>query len=232
MSSLLLPLHIAGGAGGLLAGGAAMALPKGSRGHALAGSIFAASMALMGLSGAWIAAWTPDRVTATTGLFVFYLVVTSWATARGGLKVGRSMWLACAGGSAISFAYLAWGLIAAASSDGRIDRLPGTIAFVFAALAGMAAVFDVKVALVGKLSPRQRIGRHLWRMSLALLIAAMSFFVGQQKVMPEAWRGSPLLFAPEIAILLAMLGYGLRVRFAGKWRDFAARLRLTERVAA
>jgi hypothetical protein len=64
----------------------------------------------------------------------------------------------------------------------------------------------------GGLSGHQRIARHLWRMCAALVIAAFSFFIGQQKVMPEFVRGSPLLFGPPLAVLALMIFWLVYVR--------------------
>ena len=60
-----------------------------------------------------------------------------------------------------------------------------------------------------------RIARHLWRMCLALFFATGSLFFGQQDVLPQALRDSPILllilgFAP----LAAMLFWLVRIRFA------------------
>ena len=84
----------------------------------------------------------------------------------------------------------------------------------FAALAALAAALDLNFVLRRRLSARQRIGRHLWRMCAALLIAAFSFFLGQQKVMPEAIQGSPWLFVPALAPLVLMIFWLVRARFS------------------
>jgi len=47
--------------------------------------------------------------------------------------------------------------------------------------------------LHGGVSGAKRIVRHLWRMSFAFWIAAFSFLLGQQKVMPAYIRGLKLL---------------------------------------
>jgi hypothetical protein len=62
-------------------------------------------------------------------------------------------------------------------------------------------------------------------MCAAFLIAAFSFFLGQQKVMPEAFRGSPLLFVPELLILAAMTYWIFRMRLGrGMKRKPASKL--------
>jgi hypothetical protein len=83
----------------------------------------------------------------------------------------------------------------------------------------LAAALDLNFILRGGVSGVQRIARHAWRMCAALLIAAFSFFLGQQKVMPELIQGSPLLFVPPLAVLTAMIFWLLRIRFskAFKW---------------
>ena len=57
-----------------------------------------------------------------------------------------------------------------------------------------------------------RIARHLWRMSTALFIAAMSFFFGQADVIPKPYRIMPLLAVPVFAVLVTMLYWVWRVR--------------------
>ena len=49
-------------------------------------------------------------------------------------------------------------------------------------------------------------------MSFALFIAAMSFFIGQMKVMPKAMRIPGLLALPVLAVLVTLLYWLWRVR--------------------
>ena len=51
-------------------------------------------------------------------------------------------------------------------------------------------------------------------MSFALLIAVFSFFLGQQQVFPASWRGLPIWWAPPIAVLVLLIFWLIRVRFA------------------
>ena len=66
------------------------------------------------------------------------------------------------------------------------------------------AAGDVRMIAHGGVSGAKRIVRHLWRMSIAFFIAAASFFLGQQKVMPAYMRGSKLLFVPPLLILICV----------------------------
>ena len=51
-------------------------------------------------------------------------------------------------------------------------------------------------------------------MCFAFFIATGSFFLGQQDVMPEAVRGSPILFVLAFAPFAVMLFWLARLRFA------------------
>jgi hypothetical protein len=66
----------------------------------------------------------------------------------------------------------------------------------------------------------------VWRMCLALFVAVGSFFLGQQRVMPEFMQGSPWLSVPPLAVLAAMAFWLLKLRFA----KLVARLRQKRRL--
>jgi len=215
----LLPIHIAGGTIALIAGAVALASPKGSRLHARTGTWFFGAMLTMAGTGAVIAAMKPERISAVVGVMTCYLVATSWRTARRrDGKAGRFELAACAVALGCAIIQLRFGFMALAA--GRLDSLPPQPAFLFAGVAALAVALDLNFILGGGLSNAQRIARHLWRMCAAFLIAAMSFFLGQQKVMPAGWQGSPLLFLPPLAIFAAMVFWQIRVRFTrafGPW---------------
>jgi hypothetical protein len=78
----------------------------------------------------------------------------------------------------------------------------------------LAGLLDLNAILRSPLSGKQRIARHLWRMCVAFFIATGSFFLGQQDALPQAVRGSPLLFVPAFAPILVMLFWLVRIRFA------------------
>lgn len=215
-------LHVLFGSVALGTGAAALVLRKGSPLHASAGTVFFASMLAMTGTGALVAAFLPERGTAVIAIFTAYLVATSWTTAR--RRDGRAGFPELAGlAVALSCAGLmvAFSLQAAASPTGRVDSLPAAAHYPFAALASLAAALDLNFILRRRLSPRQRIARHLWRMCAALIIASASFFLGQQDEFPDAWQGAAIWFAPPLAVLAAMIFWILRVRFA---RAFGTRV--------
>lgn len=227
----LIPIHIAAGAIALLAGAAALWMRKGSPRHAWIGSWFFASMLVMAGTGAVVALSIPERGTATVGILTCYLVATSWRAARrrdgiaGFIEVaGLLVALICA------TAFLTIGVLGLREPDGKLDRLPAPVHFPFAALAALAVALDLNFILRRKISGVQRIARHLWRMSTALLIAAFSFFLGQQRSMPDFVQGSPFLYLPPLAVLTAMIFWICRIRFtpySAGWRRGGARLTRT-----
>ena len=220
MSPVML-IHVVAGSSALLAGAAALILRKGGRRHGRAGTIFFAAMLVMTLTGALIAALKPERATAVIGIITCYLVATSWWTARHrDGKAGRFEVAALAVIIACALAELSFGLIAMNSPRGRIDLLPYQPMFVFAGIAGLAAALDLNFLLRRHLSGAQRIGRHLWRMCTAMLIATTSFFQGQQDNFPEAWQGAAIWFLPALAVLAALLFWSFRVRFGRSWRKW------------
>jgi uncharacterized membrane protein len=183
----VLLLHIGGAGIGLSAGAAALAVPKGGSLHRWVGNTFFVSMITISLIGAATAPLlpTPDWQSMIVGLLTFYLVATGWVSVR--RKTGGVH---------------------------RIDMAAFVWVSILALGAALAAGLDLRMIRRGGLSKAQRVMRHLWRMCIALFIAAFSFFVGQQKVLPHAVQGSPLLLVPEIVVLGTMLYYIFRTRRA------------------
>ncbi|HYC58860.1 MAG TPA: hypothetical protein VEK79_04770 [Thermoanaerobaculia bacterium] len=87
-----------------------------------------------------------------------------------------------------------------------------TTVLMFGAVGLLAAAGDFRLMRSGPLEGARRIARHLWRMTFALFIAALSFFIGQAKVLPEAIRIPGLLALPVLAVLIAMFYWLWRVR--------------------
>lgn len=217
-------VHIVGGSVALLSGAGALALRKGGRWHARAGTAFFVAMLIMTLTGAVIAALKPERVTAVIGLFTAYLVTTAWRAARrrdgkpGALeRAALVVVLGCVA------AFLAFGMLALNDPRGRLDSLPWQVPFVFGSVAVLATAFDLVFIRRGQLDGVQRISRHLWRMCVAMLIATSSFFQGQQDEFPDAVRGHAIWYLPVLAVLAALLFWGFRVRFGAVYRGWPPR---------
>ena len=216
----LMWVHIAAGLVALAAGTAAVGARKGGALHARAGTWFLVSMLVLGVSASILEPFRETPGSPMVGIFVCYFVLTSWVAARRhDGRTGRFEIGACA--VALGFAALtAWDGFAGSAST---PAGPGPV-FAVAGLCLLAGLLDLRAVLLGRLTPVQRIGRHLWRMSVAFFIATGSFFLGQQDVLPQAVRGSPLLFVLAFAPFGVMAFWLVRVRFGrfGRaWRPAA-----------
>lgn len=211
-ASLALVLHISGASTALMAGPAAMIAKKGSRAHRIAGNVFFVSMLTMSGIGAVVAPMFPDRISALAGAYTFYLTATGWAAViRPAGKVGRFEVGALIFAAALAVTGIVLGRLGSLSPKGTLDGLPYQLPYAFAALAAVAAACDIGVLMKRGLTGGARIARHLWRMGLALVIAAASF-AGQPKAQPEFLRNSPYLFIPALVILAATLVWLVHTR--------------------
>jgi hypothetical protein len=212
--SLLLFLHICGAIIGLLSGTAALIFRKGFRWHRAAGNVFFVSMLIMSGSGAGIAAFIkPNMGNVFGGVVTFYLVATGWLTVlrkeeeTGLIEFGLLLVALAAGGGG-----LLYGWEAAHSVTGLKEGYPPAPYLIFGSLSLWSAAFDIRMIARRGISGPPRIARHLWRMCVAFLIAALSFFLGKQQHFPAAIRGSQILNLPMIAILIVMIYWLIRVR--------------------
>lgn len=98
--------------------------------------------------------------------------------------------------------------------------IPAFPFFMFGTFGLLARAGDIRLLRNGPLTGARRIARHLWRMSYALLIAALSFFIGQAKAIPKPVRIFPLLVLPVLAVLVTMLYWLWRVRVRRSLRGF------------
>ncbi|HWT12422.1 MAG TPA: hypothetical protein VN231_06690 [Allosphingosinicella sp.] len=206
-------IHIAGGVIALAAGTLAVAMRKGGRAHALAGTWFFASMLVLGITAAILGPFKTPPDSPIGGLMVCYFVATAWMTARRrDGRPGRFEKIACAFVLGCAGLTIAGGFEAALSPEGQA---PGAGAlFLLGVLFLLPGLADLNFIRRGKLSPAQRISRHVWRMCVALFIATGSFFLGQQDVMPAGVRGSPILFVLAFAPFAVMAFWLVRIRFA------------------
>ena len=76
----------------------------------------------------------------------------------------------------------------------------------------VAAWGDFKTLRAGGVMGPRRINRHLWRMCAGMLIAVMSFFLGQQDEMPQQIRGSLLLWLPILTVIGVWVWQANRMR--------------------
>lgn len=212
--NILLWVHITGGILAILSGTAAAVARKGGPLHARAGTWFFASMLVLGITAAILEPFRSPPGSPIGGILVCYFVATSWVAARRrDGTTGRFEIIACAAVLA-GAALIAWaGLTGASTTPAGRGPL-----FVFAAVCLLAGLLDLNAILRAKLSPVQRISRHLWRMCVAFFIATGSFFLGQQDVMPQAVRGSAILFVLAFSPFALMAFWLVRVRIGKRFR--------------
>jgi len=212
--NIVMAIHIAGGLLALPAGTIAVAARKGGRLHARAGTLFFASMLVLGVTASILEPFRSPPGSPIGGIMVCYFVATSWVTARRrDGTTGRFEILACAAALGLA-ALMAWGGFTGATTPAG----PGPV-FALAGLCLLAGLLDLNAILRKKLSHAQRIARHLWRMCFAFFIATGSFFLGQQDVLPAAVRGSPVLFVLAFAPFAVMAFWLVRVRVGKHFRN-------------
>src|SRR5262249_33904546 len=73
---------------------------------------------------------------------------------------------------------------------------------------------DLHLVLRGGLLGRQRIARHLWRMTFPWLIAANTLFQGQARLFPVGLRRTYALYVPIVLVIGATAFCLVRVLFS------------------
>lgn len=207
-------IHILAGSLGLLAGYTALYASKGASLHRRAGMVFVIAMLTMSLAGLLVAVIrnVAPAINVPAASLTAYLVITSLTTLRPPARGGRPLHLAgmmvasTVGTIMIAFAYEAF------ANGGTRNGMPAFPFVMFGVVAVLGMLGDVRVLRSGPLQGTSRIARHLWRMTFALFIAALSFFIGQAKVIPEPIRIFPLLAMPVLAVFVTMLYWLWRVR--------------------
>jgi uncharacterized membrane protein len=223
-AAAMLYSHIGGAFAGLVSGGVALFVRKGRRLHRLAGNLFFIAMLTMSGVGAVVAPFLSDGQAPNTmmGAFTFYLVSTGWVVVRrkpgetGRFEIGAAAFAGILAAGGVAYAWL--------NSHGP-HPLPfpeGPVIDAFAVLVTLAAVLDIRVIRAGGLTGAARVTRHLWRMTLALLIAATSF-AGQPKAIPPFLRNSSLVLLPALVVFVSLIYWLVRVRLLPAVRRGVAR---------
>jgi uncharacterized membrane protein len=213
----LLPIHIIAGSIAIVAGFISVFAVKGLKLHRKSGIIFVYSMLVLSITGAVIAIVKNQPPSVIGGSLALYFVITGLLTVRP--RDQRFHWVDAAAlvvGVMVGASALKLGFDALHSPTGTMSGVPSVMMFIFATVAMIGALGDVRMMRAGGLHGAQRIARHLWRMCFALFIASGSFFLGQAKVIPKPIRILPLLAIPALLPLLLMLFWLARVLLT-KW---------------
>ena len=225
LTQLAIVLHVTGGTVALLAGTVAVLAAKGARLHRVAGTVFLVCMLVMGGFADYLGLAIPDQTpNFLVGTFTIYLVTTAWMTVRrkeGTTGLAEKMALAailclCLPFAVLSFE-LATGLTPLLKSAVPLQGPVKIAIFAFTLFFALAAFGDARMLWAGGVTGARRIGRHLWRMCLGLAMAAGSAFTnGLPRLLPHGMHlPLLLLFVPQLAVLVLLLFWAARVRFAG-----------------
>jgi hypothetical protein len=193
-----------------------MSFRKGSRRHRVAGNVFVISMLSMAASAAYLG-------NVGGGVLTIYLVTTAWMTGR--RRDGETSifdWGAMLVALAFGVASVIKGIEVANSPTGSKNGVPAGMILFLGSVALLAAAGDVRMLVRGGVFGVPRIVRHLWRMCFGLFIATGSFFLGQQKVFPVAWRGAAAWFVPALLPLVLLIFWLFRVRFTNAYKRKSA----------
>lgn len=213
MNSFLVAVHIAAGTIAILSGLLSFFPKKGSSGHMFFGLIFFYCMLVMaGIASILAAFYSGEPINFIIGLFTSYLVFTARNTIRnrsGKVLLIEKITSAIAFVLFSGFVYLLYNAIQ--SGKEIIDGVYIQAFYVFTVLSFLAFILDVKVIFTKGIKGKQRIVRHLWRMSLALFIATTSVVYGQPQVFPEIINSSGLLDVVVLLIVVSLIFWILKV---------------------
>ncbi len=218
----LLALHIGGGTVGMISGAVAIGSRKGGKAHRAAGKVFFAAMFTAYLIGAGVAPFLSDgqRPNFVAGVLALYLLTSGWWTVK---RRDPAPGAADYGGLVVALTITGLGLyfmrLGALSPTHTIDGSPPQGFILFTVAGGAAVAGELNFILRRGLSGPARLSRHLWRLCVSWFIASGSFFLGQQQLLPPAFRDSigPLLLA--FAPLMAMAVWLVLVRLPKRRRQ-------------
>ncbi|HJQ65410.1 MAG TPA: hypothetical protein VJ816_03480 [Gemmatimonadales bacterium] len=207
-------VHIFAGSLGLIAGFVALSVAKGATLHRKSGMAFVVAILTTSCFGILISTvrGVAPAVNIPAGLLTAYLVITSLRTLRplaaGSRWLDVSLMLVALVVCVVDLTFL----LQALANGGQRNGMPAFPFVMFGLVGFLATVGDVRMLRSGALVGASRLARHLWRMCFALFIAALSFFIGQAKVIPEPIRILPLLALPVVTVLVAMFYWLWRIR--------------------
>ncbi len=219
----ILPVHVAAASVGLLSGAVALTAAKGRWLHRKSGIVFVYAMIAMCVSAVAAAIARGQATNVIAGSLTAYLVLTGLMTVRRP-SAGSRWWDLGLMLMALTLAAITItaGLSAIASPSGKAFGFPPAPFFLFGVLALSGGAGDLRMIRRGPSRGARRLARHLWRMCMALFIAAASFFSIRSRVatvFPAALTGPALRALPVLLVLAAMCYWLVRLR----WRAIPVR---------
>ena len=212
--TLLLPLHVIAGVLGLLSGAIALSVTKGATLHRRSGIVFVSVMLAMTGSALVLEMLrrTAPAINIPAALLTAYLVVTALLTVRPAaagskrLNAGLMLLALIVGSTQL---VLGIEILVTSGANRGWQAFPYLL---FAAIGLTGGLSDLRMMRSGPHRGAPRLARHLWRMCVALFVAAMSFFFGQADEIPQALRIPALLALPVLSVLVSMIYWLWRIR--------------------
>ena len=231
---LTLVVHILAGGLGLVAGYLALYTAKGATLHRRSGMLFVYAMLTMCLAGLTISVVrsVAPEINVPAALLTSYLIITALTTVRPlpegssaarSLEIGALLVALAVGATMLTFA------VEAVANGGKRNGMPAFPFIMFGTVGLLGSVGDLRVIRSGARKGASRLARHLWRMSFALFIAALSFSVQLAKMIPKPMR-LPVLVVPMLAVILTMFYWLWRVRIRKSLRGIVV-IRASEAAA-
>ena len=218
----MIAIHVAAGSVALISAAVALYAIKGASIHKKGGVVFRGIHGrhdAIGIGYSDLANRKPqtaNRINIVAALITFYLVCTGILTVWRGAPRPHSLqvFLTLIAGIGSGYAVIL-GMEALSAPTGEINGVPAPPIFMFAIIGIFGALLDIRLLFGRKLQGRQRLARHLWRMTFAMWIATASFFLGQAQVFPKALSG-PWLAIPVLVVLVVLLYWLICVVLLGR----------------
>ena len=232
----MLVAHVVAGGLALVFGFGALSAAKGARLHRKSGMLFVYAVLTMALTGAIMAALKSQSENVIGGVLTLYLVTTSLIAVRPPSEALRRVELvAMLVALALGVTCMTYGVQALANPRGTKGGIPFVVFFMFAAVALLGVIGDLRKIRSGALKRAPRLVRHLWRMCYAFWITTASFFLGPRervsKILPEALITPAILALPVVAVIVVMLYWLWRVRIRQNFKGIVG-MTIPERVRA
>jgi uncharacterized membrane protein len=192
-----LSLHIGGGALALVCGPLAMAVTKGMRVHRFAGRVFVGAMLTVAVTAFYLSVVKPNPFLFVVAGFSMYMAGSGFRLARARRKTGAPIamldWLLTTAMAVFALGMFAYGGTLLSRSNAM-----GTVLLVFAAVAGLFVVQDVRYYRTMNGLGNARLRLHIGRMIGATISAYTAFLVVNNTVLPGlvAWLGPTVLGVP------------------------------------
>ena len=211
--------HIITGALAIVSGFAAFFFRKGGLRHRQVGNVFFVTMLAMAGSGAIMAYLETASLSVIAGTLTCYMVATSWSTVKQKPnQIGTFEYIAPWIGFIIAISSYVLGFQGFENEDQMMHGFPAAMYIFFGSVAALAAIFDIKVIVTRGISGTARIVRHLWRMCYGLWMAVTSFFLGQQRHLPDWLIDNNIHIFPVLAVVILLVFWLFKVMLGKRFK--------------